>query len=42
MNKIDITRIPHLETPVGIYGSTKQTEVGGVFCLGTVIVIAVA
>lgn len=40
MKKIDIASIPELDTSVGIHGSTKQKEVGGPFCLGLLIGVA--
>jgi hypothetical protein len=40
MKKIDIAAIPELGTSVGIHGSAKQKEVGGPFCLGVVLGIA--
>ena len=39
MKKIDIAKLPQLRTSVGIYGSSKQKEVGGAPCLGVIIVI---
>jgi len=41
MTKFDIAALPELPTSVGIHGSTKQKEVGGPFCLGVIIGIAV-
>lgn len=41
MNKIDIAKLPHLDTPIGIYGSAKQQEVGAAVCLGAVFIIAI-
>lgn len=32
MKKIDIAKLPELRTSVGIYGSAKQREVGGMGC----------
>jgi hypothetical protein len=40
MRKIDIRKLPELETRVGIHGSARQQEVGGVFCAGVVIVVS--
>jgi hypothetical protein len=39
MKTIDIATLPELKTKVGIHGSTRQQEVGGVFCAGVIIVI---
>jgi hypothetical protein len=39
MKTIDIAKLPELRTRVGIYGSARQQEVGGVFCSGVVIVV---
>jgi hypothetical protein len=39
MRKINVTRIPELKTRVGIYGSTRQQEVGGVFCAGVFVYV---
>ena len=41
MKKIDITSLPELDTSVGIQGSAKQQEVGGPFCLGILVGVAV-
>jgi hypothetical protein len=38
MKNIDIRRLPELRTRVGIHGSARQQEVGGVFCAGVVII----
>ena len=38
MKTIDIRRLPELRTRVGIHGSARQQEVGGVFCAGVVII----
>lgn len=35
--KIDIASVPELKTSVGMYGSSKQKEVGGPFCAGIAI-----
>jgi hypothetical protein len=40
MRTIDIDRLPELKTRVGIHGSARQQEVGGVFCAGVVIVVS--
>ena len=32
MKKIDIAAIPKLDTKVGMHGSVKQQEVGGIVC----------
>ena len=40
MRKIDIRKLPELETRVGIHGSARQQEVGGVFCAGVVVVVS--
>lgn len=37
--KIDIAAVPELGTSVGLNGSSKQKEVGGPVCLGTVIAV---
>ena len=42
MQKIDIKKLPHLKTGVGIHGSIKQKEVGGVACMGAVLAVAIA
>jgi hypothetical protein len=42
MKKIDISKLPELSTQVGIYGSTKQREVGGAACTGVLIAIIVS
>lgn len=39
MKKIDIARLPHLKTGVGIHGSLKQKEVGGGACVAAVVAI---
>lgn len=39
MKKIDISKLPELATRVGIHGSAKQREVGGVGCGGIVVAI---
>lgn len=40
MKKVDIAKLPELDTRVGIHGSQKQKEVGGAACL-TVIIVAI-
>ena len=40
MKTIDIAKLPELRTKVGIHGSARQQEVGGVFCAGVVIVVS--
>lgn len=40
MKIIDIKKLPELRTKVGIHGSARQQEVGGVFCAGVVIVVS--
>lgn len=40
MKNIDIRKLPELATRVGIHGSARQQEVGGVFCAGVVIVVS--
>lgn len=40
MKNIDIRKLPELGTRVGIHGSARQQEVGGVFCAGVVIIIS--
>ena len=40
--KIDIARIPELNTSVGIHGSVKQQEVAGPLCLGILVAIVMA
>jgi hypothetical protein len=40
MKTIDLARLPELKTRVGIHGSARQQEVGGVFCAGVVIVVS--
>lgn len=39
MKTIDIMKLPELRTKVGIHGSARQQEVGGVFCAGVVVVV---
>jgi hypothetical protein len=39
MRKINVARIPELKTRVGIYGSARQQEVGGVYCGGVFIYV---
>jgi hypothetical protein len=42
MKKIDIAAIPELGTSVGMHGSVRQQEVGGLVCLGaTCLTVAV-
>lgn len=41
MKKIDIAKLPELNTSVGVHGSTKQKEVGGPLCLGLIVAIAI-
>lgn len=40
MKTIDIRKLPELGTKVGIHGSARQQEVGGVFCAGVVIIVS--
>jgi hypothetical protein len=40
MKKIDIARIPQLNTSVGMQGSVKHKEVGGPVCLGALLGVA--
>lgn len=40
--KIDIANVPELTTSVGMHGSVKQKEVGGVFCLCFVVATVMA
>jgi hypothetical protein len=40
MRTIDIRKLPELGTKVGIHGSARQQEVGGVFCAGVVIIVS--
>ena len=40
MKKIDIARLPQLETSVGLQGSAKHKEVGGPVCLGALLGVA--
>lgn len=42
MKKIDIRKLPELNTGVGIHGSIKQKEVGGSACMGAVFLVAIA
>jgi hypothetical protein len=37
MKKIDIRKLPELNTRVGIHGSSKQKEVGGPLCIAIVL-----
>jgi hypothetical protein len=39
MRKIDMTKVPELKTRVGIFGSARQQEVGGVYCGGVVVLV---
>jgi hypothetical protein len=39
MRKIDIAKLPELKTSVGIFGSAKQKEVGGIVCGGVLIAL---
>ena len=39
MRKIDMTKVPELKTRVGIYGSARQQEVGGVYCGGVILLV---
>jgi hypothetical protein len=39
MRKIDIAKLPELKTRVGLYGSAKQQQVGGVFCADVFLAI---
>jgi hypothetical protein len=39
--RLDVDELPELETEVGISGSCKQQEVGGMVCLGVAAGIAV-
>jgi hypothetical protein len=41
MRKINLSKVPELKTRVGIYGSARQQEVGGVYC-GAVFVYVVS
>jgi hypothetical protein len=36
MKKVDIAKLPELNTSVGIHGSAKQKEVTGPICLGLI------
>jgi hypothetical protein len=40
MKNIDIRKLPELGTRVGIHGSARQQEVGGVFCAGVVVIVS--
>jgi hypothetical protein len=42
MKKIEIAAIPELGTSVGMHGSVKQQEVGGLACLVIVIAALIA
>jgi hypothetical protein len=39
MRNIDIAKLPELRTRVGLHGSVRQQEVGGVFCAGVVVIV---
>lgn len=39
MKKIDISKLPNLQTKVAIYGCARQQEVGGTWCASTVVAI---
>lgn len=39
MKKIDIAAIPELGTSVGMHGSIKQKEVGGMICLAIAVLV---
>jgi hypothetical protein len=39
--RLDVEKLPELETEVAISGSCKQQEVGGIFCLGLAAGIAI-
>ncbi|MEA3038875.1 MAG: hypothetical protein QOE79_1388 [Sphingomonadales bacterium] len=39
MRKIDMTKVPELKTRVGIFGSARQQEVGGVYCSAVFVYI---
>jgi hypothetical protein len=41
MKKIDISKLPELNTVVGIHGSIKHAEVGGAGCMGVVLIVAI-
>lgn len=40
--KIEIATIPELGTSVGLHGSMKQTEVGGVACATVAVMLLFA
>lgn len=42
MKKIDIAKLPELNTSVGVHGSVQQKEVGGPLCLGLIVAIFIA
>jgi hypothetical protein len=42
MKKIDIRKLPELNTRIGIHGSVRQKEVGGSACMGAIFVVAIA
>jgi hypothetical protein len=39
MRKINVDKIPELKTRVGLYGSARQQEVGGVYCAGVFVLV---
>ncbi len=39
MKKIDIAKLPELQTSIGMNGSAKQKEVGGPFCAGAALAL---
>jgi hypothetical protein len=39
MKKIDIAKLPQLQTRVGMHGSTRQKEVGGGTCAGIIVIM---
>jgi len=41
MKKIDIAKLPELQTSVGIHGSVKQKEVGGAGCGGVIVLLVI-
>ena len=40
--RIDVTSIPQLRTSVGMYGSLKQNEVAGPWCLAALCILMIA
>jgi hypothetical protein len=42
MKKIDISKLPELNTSVGIHGAVKQQEVAGPLCLGILVAVIMA